>query len=73
MGVNNEQATGAYSISLSATEYIINEFGISAVKRILENLGENKPIEDAISSSLYLSYEDFQKNWLMSLKRRFHN
>ena len=39
MGFNNVQATVAYSISLSATEYIINEFGISAVKRILENLG----------------------------------
>jgi len=71
MGFNTTQAMVAYSVSLSATEYIINEFGISAVKRILENLGENKTVEEAISSTLYFSYEDFQKNWFMSLKRRF--
>lgn len=71
MGYNNLQASIAYSVSLSATTYIINEFGISAVKRILENIGEGKTMEEALSSSLYLSYEDFQKSWFMSLKRRF--
>lgn len=71
MGLNNIQAAIAYSVSLSATEYIIQEFGISAVKRILENLGEGKTMEEALSSSIYLSYEDLQKNWFMSLKRRF--
>jgi tetratricopeptide (TPR) repeat protein len=72
MGFNNVQAAVAYSISLSATEYIINEFGMSAVKRILENLGENKTVGEAISSTLYLSYEDFQKNWFMALKKKFY-
>ena len=70
MGYNNMQASVAYSVSLSATTYIINEFGMSAVKRILENLGEGKTIEEAVSSSLYISYEDLQSNWFMSLKKR---
>ena len=70
MGYNNMQASVAYSVSLSATEYIINEFGISAVRRILGNLGEGKTIEEAVSSGLYISYEDLQSNWFMSLKKR---
>jgi len=71
IGYNNMQASVAYSVSLSATEYIINEFGISAVRRILENLGNGKTLEEAISSSLYISYEDLQGIWFMSLKRKF--
>ncbi|MBI5048111.1 MAG: hypothetical protein HZB54_04055 [Deltaproteobacteria bacterium] len=71
MGFNATQAIVAYSVSLSATEYIIKEFGMSAVKRILENIGTGKTIEEAVSSSLYISYEDLQSNWFMSLKRKF--
>lgn len=71
MAYNAMQASVAYSVSLSATTYIINEFGMSAVKRILENIGDGKTIEEAISESLYIPYEDLQKSWFMSLKRRF--
>lgn len=71
MGFNTAQAMVAYSVSLSATEYIINEFGMSAVKRILENIGQGKTLEKAISDSLYISYEDLQKNWFGAVKRRF--
>lgn len=71
MGFNTTQAMVAYSVSLSATEYIINEFGMSAVKRILENVGAGKSMEQAISSSIYISYEDMQKNWFMALKKRY--
>jgi hypothetical protein len=69
IGLNREQAYVAYALSLSATEYLIKEFGISVVKYILEGLGEGKAVEEAISSVLYLSYEEFQKNWWLSLKR----
>jgi len=71
MGFNAPQALVAYSVSLSATEYIINEFGMSAIKRILENIGQGKTLEQAISSSIYISYEDLQKNWFMAVKRKF--
>ncbi|MBI3397656.1 MAG: tetratricopeptide repeat protein [Deltaproteobacteria bacterium] len=71
MGFNGTQVMIAYSVSLSATEYIINEFGMSAVKRILENVGAGKSMEEAISSSIYISYEDLQKNWFMALKKRY--
>lgn len=70
-GFNKEQTMIAYSVSLSAIEYIINEFGMPAVRRILENLGEGKTIEEAVSSSLYISYEDLQGVWFMSLKKKF--
>lgn len=71
MGFNSTQAMVAYSVSLSATQYIINEFGMSAVKRILENIGQGKTLEEAISDSLYIPYEDLQKNWFGALKRRY--
>jgi len=44
---------------------------MSAIKRILENIGQGKTLEQAISSSIYISYEDLQNSWLMSLKRKF--
>lgn len=71
MGLNSVQAAVAYSVSLFATEYIIEEFGMSAARRILERLGEGQGMEKAVSSSLYITYEDLQNSWLMSLKRKF--
>jgi hypothetical protein len=44
---------------------------MSAVKRILEAIGEGKRLEDAISSSIYIPYEDLQNSWLMAVKRKF--
>lgn len=71
MGFNSNQAAIAYSLSYSATEYIINEFGMSAAIRILERIGDGKSLEDAISSSLHISYEELEKNWYLRLKRKF--
>ncbi|MBI5285989.1 MAG: hypothetical protein HY878_00145 [Deltaproteobacteria bacterium] len=70
MGLNQEAAMVSYALSLSVTEYIIKEFGISAVKRILEKLGNGKTLEAAIQGSLSISYQDLNKGWLSNLKRR---
>lgn len=70
MGLRGDAVVVAYMVSLSVTEYIINEFGISAVKRILEGLGNGKTLAEAIGATLYISYEDLNKNWLLNLKRR---
>lgn len=62
-------ARAAYLVSLSATGYIIREFGVSSVRRILENLGGGMPLDSSIRSAIYLSYDDLERSWLDSLKR----
>ncbi|MBI5887596.1 MAG: hypothetical protein HZB82_02630 [Deltaproteobacteria bacterium] len=69
MGLTSSQAQSAYILSHSATRYIIREFGVSAVKRILEALASGQNIDSAVSSSIYLSYDDLDKSWLASLDR----
>lgn len=69
MGLNAAEAQSAYILSLSATSYIIREFGVSAVKRILEALASGQNMDSAVSSSIYISYDDLDKNWLASLDR----
>ncbi|MEE9614674.1 MAG: tetratricopeptide repeat protein [Thermodesulfobacteriota bacterium] len=69
MGLDRAQAQAAYALSLSATEYIIRDYGVAAVVRILEGLGRGKSLDEAISSALYVSYRVLEEGWLASLKR----
>lgn len=69
MGLSTQSAQGAYLVSLSATEYIIREFGLFSVRKILENIGSGMSVSEAISEATYLSYDDLEKSWVESLKR----
>ena len=69
MRLDPRSAELAYLISLSATRYIIREFGVFSVKRILENLGEGMTVDSAMRASIYMGYDDVEKSWLDSLKR----
>jgi hypothetical protein len=69
MGFGGQSANAAYLLSLSATKYIIREYGVSGVRRIFEELAKGQSLDAAIQSALYISYEDFEKIWLNSLKR----
>ena len=68
MGLRSEQAQIAYLLSLSATEYIIREFGLFSVRNILENLGKGMGMDEAVSTALGLSYADMERSWLASLR-----
>lgn len=68
MGLKPEQAQIAYLLSLSATEYIIREFGFFSVRNILENLGNGMGMDEAISAALGMSYADLERSWLGSLR-----
>lgn len=63
MGYNANAAHTAYLLSLSATEYIIREFGVSAVKRILENLGSGMSMDEALKAAVYMSYDELDGGW----------
>lgn len=69
MRLSPKSAELAYLLSLSATRYIIRDFGVFSVKRILEKLGEGMTMDEAVQASLYMSYDEIEKSWLDSLKR----
>lgn len=69
MGFDAKAANSAYLLSLSATDYIIREFGMSATRRILENLKSGMTLDGAINGAVGLPYDDLQKSWIASLKR----
>ncbi len=71
MGMDTNSAALAYSVSLSATEYIIREYGIYACKRILEELGSGRTLAQAVSSVLFISYDELQDSWQRYLKRKY--
>jgi tetratricopeptide (TPR) repeat protein len=69
MKLDNRQARNAYLMSLSATEYIIREFGSFTAMRVLEYLGEGESLNEAIQSAVHLSYDDLIESWLRSVRR----
>lgn len=69
MGFDAQTANTAYVLSLSATDYIIREFGISTARRILDNLKSGMTLDAAIHAAAGLSYDDLQKSWILSLRR----
>ncbi|MEK7680283.1 MAG: peptidase MA family metallohydrolase, partial [Deltaproteobacteria bacterium] len=69
LGYNQEKAREAYIASLSATGWLIREFGVSQAKRLLEGLGQGMTVDAALASSVYMSYEDFEKGWLDYLRK----
>lgn len=70
MGLNPQEAEAAYLLSLSATGYIIKEFGLFSVRSILEKLGEGMELQEAISASLGVSYDELEKDWAASVLSR---
>ncbi|MFQ5428656.1 MAG: peptidase MA family metallohydrolase [Thermodesulfobacteriota bacterium] len=56
-------AVKAYALSLSVTGYIIDEFGFSALKRILVALGKGQDLDSALRASIFLSYADLEQSW----------
>ena len=69
MRLSANEARKAYLLSLSAVEYIITEFGSFSAISMLEALGSGESLDSAVSSALYLSYEELIDNWLGSIRR----
>ena len=69
MGMDQRSAAIAYLVSLSATEYLVREYGVGAVKNILTALGTGSSLDDAFQSAIYTSYHDFEEEWYRSLWR----
>ena len=48
----------------------MREFGMGSAKGILEGLKSGKGMNDAVASSVFMSYEAFNENWLNYAVRR---
>ncbi|MBI5345228.1 MAG: tetratricopeptide repeat protein [Deltaproteobacteria bacterium] len=67
MGFDKDKAETAYLASLSAVRYLIREFGMGQVRRVLDAIGRGRTVDSAFSEVIYLSYEDFERSWTASL------
>ncbi|MFQ5735949.1 MAG: peptidase MA family metallohydrolase [Thermodesulfobacteriota bacterium] len=70
MGLGAEQAQVAYLLSLSATEYMVREFGTFSVRKVLVDVGKGMTMEEAVQDALYIPYDDLERSWIRYLARR---
>ena len=63
-----EQAKLAYGISLSAVEYMIDRYGMLRVRNLLQDLAKYPDTATAIDNALYVSYEQFERDWRKSIE-----
>jgi len=58
-----ERAAKAYDLSLSVTNYIVDEFGFSSARKILTSLARGSDIDAALKGAIYLSYDELERSW----------
>lgn len=68
LGFGRDQAKEAYIISLSSVRYMIDSFGMYRIRGVLDELAKGAGTDKAISNSIMLSYEEFQRGWKKSLE-----
>lgn len=67
----NEQALLlAYEESKNIVEYMLGEYGIEKMRRILHDLKDGHDIDTALSNSLSLSLHDLEDRWQQQLKQQ---
>ncbi len=64
-----EEAAKAYDLSFSVTSYIINEFGLSAPRKILTDLAAGMGLDEALKGTIYLSTDELERAWRASVSR----
>ncbi|MFA5072536.1 MAG: hypothetical protein WC539_01335 [Nitrospirota bacterium] len=67
-GLHAGTAGMVYLISFSSVRYMIDTYGMYRVRSILDELGKGSDIRSAISSSIMISYEEFERGWRRSLE-----
>ncbi|MCU0596280.1 MAG: tetratricopeptide repeat protein [Desulfobacterota bacterium] len=66
--LNTQQAKMAYIISLSAVEFMIDRYGMLRVRNLLQDLAKHPDTAAAIDNALYVSYEQFERDWRKSIE-----
>jgi len=71
MGLSGNAAAFAYAWSLAVVESIIDEGGVSDISRLLDRIGTESSVEDALRETLHLSYDDLNQQTIAYLKRAY--
>jgi Tfp pilus assembly protein PilF len=67
-GLSEAQAGQAYLVSLSAVQYMIDQFGMYRVRMVLDELGAGADTDRAIHNALLVTFDDFERGWRRSLE-----
>jgi hypothetical protein len=63
-------ATLAYLEANSATHYLIERWGMARVDELLKAFKARESVAAAIQSGLFVSYEQFHRQWLESFEQK---
>ncbi len=67
---DNEALMLAYAQSKSLVEYIVNEHGPDTVHALLTSLKNGNNIDSAVYSSLFISFDELEKNWYSAMNKK---
>ena len=70
MNLPSPTARLAYLEGNSATQYLMDRFGMEKVREILGLLASGHAIGPALHDRLFMSYDEFQRRWLEDLTQR---
>jgi hypothetical protein len=62
-------STVAYLEANSATRYLIERWGMAGVNELLKALQTKSTMAAALQNKLFISYEQFHRQWLESFER----
>ena len=68
-GLPASAASLAYIEGLAAVEFLVASAGKSAIRRVLDLMGQNYNFESAFQNAIYKSVEQFDSEWRVSLSR----
>jgi tetratricopeptide (TPR) repeat protein len=68
LGFGSAQAQYAYLVSLSATNYLVDTYGMYRARMMLDELAAGATTAKAFSNSIMLSPEEFERGWSRSLE-----
>jgi tetratricopeptide (TPR) repeat protein len=71
MSMSGDSASYAYAWALAAVEAIINSGGMSDIERLLDKIGADPSVADALRDSLRTSYADLSQQTATYLRRQY--
>jgi len=71
MGLNQNQAIVAYGEGLSAVKYIMDEYGMGILTKLVSSYRDGKDSEASIKDTFQMTYKEFQESWIRNLKKRY--
>ena len=72
MGFPDDRAALAYAESYSATQYLMDRYGLYRIKELLLALARESSFEAAFENQFLVAYTEFERDWLRQIERRAH-